>query len=300
MIPTPHFLFIVNKKSGTRSHLKFEAVVRRVLSETGADYTIEYTKAPRHATELAREGVTKAFGCIVAVGGDGTANEVAAGVMGSPIPMAIIPTGSGNGLARHLGIPLDGEKALRSIFTSESVSIDTFTLNDRVSINVSGIGFDGHVAGMFGLTGRRGLVSYVQIALREYRLFKTFKATLTLDDGPTVEHEAFIVALANSAQYGNNARVVPRSSVRDGKLNVNVIGKVPLTRLDLVYSLFRGDITRSAWCKLYEITNTTIKLDRPVRYHVDGEPCGEEDTFSVRVNPSSCLVMVPRGRREHA
>ncbi len=298
MIPTLHFLFIVNKKSGTTSHLKFEAIVRRVLGETGAAYAIEYTKAPQHATELARQGIVKAFGCIVAVGGDGTANEVAIGVMGSSTPMAIIPTGSGNGLARHLGIPLDREKALRAIFTSEAISIDTFTLNGRLSINVSGIGFDGHVAGMFGLTGRRGLVSYAQIAMREYRRFGTFKATLTMDGEPTIEHEAFIVALANSAQYGNNARVAPQSSVRDGKLNLNAIGKIPLTRLDLVYSLFRGDITRSPWCKAYEITNGTIKLDRPVRYHVDGEPCTEDDTFSVRINPSSCLVMVPRGRHE--
>lgn len=295
---TSHLLFIVNKRSGTTSHPEFRSVVRRVLDGTTATFAIEYTKAPRHATELAREGIEKGFGCIVAVGGDGTVNEVAAGVTGSPVPMAIVPTGSGNGLARHLGIPIDREKAIRAILAGETVSIDSLTFNDRLSINVSGIGFDGHVAGIFGLSGHRGLTSYAHIAMREYRSFGTFTAKLVMDGMAPVEREAFIIALANSAQYGNDARVAPQSSVRDGKLNVSVIGKIPLARLDLVYSLFRGDITRSSWCETYETKSMKIKLDRPVRYHVDGEPCPEDDTFSVRVNPSSLFVIVPKEMRD--
>lgn len=271
-------------------------MVRRVCDDAKATHTIEYTKAPRYATELARNGLEKGFGCIVAVGGDGTVNEVASGVLGSSVPMAIVPAGSGNGLARHLGIPLDHEEAMRAIFTSKAKYIDTFTVNDRLSLNVSGIGFDGHVAGEFGRDGRRGLVSYARIALHEYRQFKTFQATMTMDGATPVTSDAFIIALANSAQYGNNARVAPQSSVCDGKLNIVVIDKVPLTRLDMVYTLFRGDITLSAWCKMYESAKVTIQLNRPVRYHVDGEACPENDTFSIHIHPSSLPVMVPADR----
>ena len=269
-------------------------MVRRVCNGARATHAIQYTKAPRHATELAKEGIAKGFTCIVAVGGDGTVNEVAAGLKGSQVPMAIVPAGSGNGLARHLGIPMDWEKAMRAIFKSDPINIDTFTLNDRLSVNVSGIGFDGHVAGMFGLGRRRGLMSYARIALHEYLRFGMFQATLTIEGREPVLHNAFIIAIANSAQYGNNARVAPQSSVCDGRLNVNVIRKVPLTRLDMVYSLFRGDVTRSAWCAMYETGKLTIRLDRPVRYHIDGEPCNEEDTFVIRIDPSSLPVMVPK------
>lgn len=295
----PNVLFIANRRSGTSSYKAFEAIVHRVCDDAKATYSIEYTKAPRHATELAREGITKGFSCIVAVGGDGTVNETAAGVMGSPIPMAIVPAGSGNGLARHLGIPLNHEEAMRTIFTSKAKSIDTFTVNGRLSLNVSGIGFDGHVAGEFGRDGRRGLVSYARIALNEYAQFGKFQAILTMDDGTPMTLEAFVIALANSGQYGNNARVAPLSSVCDGKLNIVVIDKVPLTRLDLVYALFRGDITQSAWCKTYESGNVTIRLNRPVRYHVDGEPCPENDTFSIQIQPSSLSVMVPEDRQNN-
>lgn len=293
----PNLLFITNKRSGTSSYTTFDALVQQVCADANASYSIAYTKAPRHATELAQDGIEKGFSCIVAVGGDGTVNEVASALKGSPVPMAIVPAGSGNGLARHLGIPLDHKEAMRVIFESEPRSIDTFTINGRLSLNVSGIGFDAHVATEFGKDGRRGLASYARIALREYRQFKTFQATLNLDGGLPVVLDAFVIALANSAQYGNNARIAPQSSVCDGKLNFVVIKKMPPTRLDLVYALFRGDITRSASCKTYEAGKATIQLSRAIPYHVDGEPCAATDTFSVQVHPSSLSVMVPAYRK---
>lgn len=294
----PHLLFIANKRSGTSSYKTFDDMAQRVCGEAKATCSIEYTKAPGHATELARYGVEQGFSCIVAVGGDGTVNEVASGIMGSPVPMAIVPAGSGNGLARHLGVPLDHEQAIRAIFRSKVKNIDTFTVNGRLSLNVSGIGFDAHVAGEFGRDGRRGLGSYARIAFNEYKQFGTFQATLSMDNGLPVVVDAFIIAMANSAQYGNNARVSPHSSVCDGQLNVVVIDKVPLTRLDAVYALFRGDITRSEWCKTYEGVNMTIQLNRVVRYHVDGEPCPENDKFSIVTHPSSLSVMVPADRQD--
>lgn len=296
MIRSPHILFIANKRSGKGSHQRLEALAGRVCKHYGATHTVQYTEAPRHATELAREGMTKGYTCIVAVGGDGTVNEIAVALKGADIPLAIVPAGSGNGLARHLGVPMDWEKAIRAIFASSIVRIDSLTVNDRLSVNVSGIGFDAHVAGLFGLSGRRGMLQYARIAVKEYGRFSAFNASLSIDGHKPLHRGAFIIAIANSTQYGNNARIAPNSSVCDGKLNVNVITKVPLMRLDLAYSLFRGDITRSRSSEMFEARQLTLQLDRPVRYHVDGEPCSEGDRFLIRVEPSSLPVMVPRNR----
>lgn len=286
-------LFIANKRSGTGSYQRLEAVIQRAAFRNAATCAIKYTQSARHATELAREGLQEKYTAVVAVGGDGTVNEVACGLIGSHVPLGIIPGGSGNGLARHLGIPLDKARAVEAVFSSEPIKIDTFTINGRVSVNVSGIGFDGHVANLFGRDSKRGLGEYARIALREYTRFREFESTLTLAGTELRHRSAFIIAIANSSQYGNNARVVPHGSVCDGKINVNVIRKIPLSRLDAAYALFKGDITRSGWCEVIETDALAMSLNRPVEYHIDGEPCGASDAFSIRINPSSLTVLVP-------
>lgn len=256
--------------------------------------TIEYTQSRGHATELARNAAANNFDFVVAVGGDGTVNEVAQGLIGTQLPMGIIPKGSGNGLARHLGIPVSVPLSLADLFDSNVVAMDTFTVNGKLSLNVSGIGFDGHIANLFGETVKRGLGGYVKITVSEFFQFKEFEAELRVGS-ETIKRNAFVMAIANSSQYGNNARIAPLASVCDGVLHVSILKKVPPYRLDFVYSFFTGKIHRSEYCEVIEAKNLTITTSKAMAYHVDGEPSGVADRFEIKLQPANLKVFVPKG-----
>ncbi|WP_133259598.1 diacylglycerol/lipid kinase family protein [Pseudochryseolinea flava] len=292
-------MFIVNKFAGTGYQPAVEGKMIEVSERHDVECTIEFTRSPGHATELAQAAVKEHFDAVVAVGGDGTINEVARGLVRSSVPMGIIPRGSGNGLSRHLGIPLKLHDAINAVFRSSPVAVDTFTVNDKLSLNVSGIGFDGHIANLFGGKTKRGLTGYTKLTISEFLQFKEFDASVLVDGNPVDAH-AFIIAVANSSQYGNNARIAPAASVCDGLLHLNIIRKVPMYRLDVVYAVFAGNIERSSFCQIVAGQKITIKTTKPIAYHVDGEPCGHHDNFQITINPSSLKVLVPdQSPRKH-
>jgi YegS/Rv2252/BmrU family lipid kinase len=290
-------LFIINKFSGGGFTRKLEGRILTAIQNYDATCVLEYTREPGHATALAKQAVTDGFDCVVAVGGDGTLNEVAQGLLNTRVKMGIIPKGSGNGLARHLGIPLSTEAAAHGVFNSEVLSMDTFTVNGKLSLNVSGIGFDGQVANEFGKNGRRGLLNYVRIALREYAGFQPFEVQMTYDS-IQMTRTCFILAIANSSQYGNNARIAPRASVCDERLHLNILSKIPLYRFDLAYRLFQGQIDKSRYSEVYDVRHLNIQTSQPVAYHIDGEPCGTGTDFAVRVLPASLQLLVPNLSRK--
>ena len=206
--------------------------------------------------------------------------------------MGIISCGSGNGMARHLGIPLKLKEGLVSLFDSHVLSVDTFSVNGKLSLNVSGIGFDGHVANLFGGETKRGLAGYVKLAILEYIQFKEFSFQLTVANRK-IDQKAFVIAIANSSQYGNNARIAPAASVCDSLLQVTILKKVPAYRADFIYDMFVGDIQKSRFCDTLETTALHIKTERPIAYHIDGEPCGMDDSFEIKIRPSTLQVLVP-------
>ncbi|HEY0744958.1 MAG TPA: YegS/Rv2252/BmrU family lipid kinase [Chryseosolibacter sp.] len=282
-------LFIINKHAGKGYQPKLEGAIIDACVKNNIECSIEYTKARGHATELAREA--KDFDQVVAVGGDGTVNEVAQGLIHTAMPMGILPNGSGNGLARHLKIPINIPGALAYLIESKPISMDTFTLNGKLSLNVSGIGFDGHIANIFGKETKRGLQGYAKHTINEFFAFKEFEARMTTHAG-TVTKKAFVIAIANSSQYGNNARIAPAASVCDELLHVSILKKVPAYRIDFIYSFFNGTIDTSSFCEILEEKNLTIKLDHAMAYHVDGEPCGTTNEFSIVLQPASLNVLV--------
>ena len=288
-------LFIINKYSGTGYRPDVEGRIVDTCISHDAECTLEFTKDRGHAIELARQGVGQ-FDVIAAVGGDGTINEVAQGLVHQNTIMGIIPRGSGNGLARHLGIPLDIAGAVNTLFEGSSIKMDTFTINGRRSLNVSGIGFDGHVANHFGKNGKRGLVNYTRLTLAEYARFQEFEADLVIDDS-AFSTRNFIIAIANSSQYGNNARIAPYASVCDAKLNVCLINKVPPYRIDFISLLFRGRIHETAFCQIREAGTLTVRANQAIPYHVDGEPCGTEKSFEVSIDSASLRVAVPATKK---
>ena len=287
-------LFIVNKFSGAGFQAGVDGRIVELCEEQNIECSLEYTGSRGHATEIARRAVAENnFDRVIAVGGDGTVNEVACGLLHSALPMGIVPKGSGNGLARHLGIPLQTEAALRTLFQSEVIAIDTFTLNGKLSLNVSGIGFDGHVANLFGHVKKRGLQGYAKVALNEFVQFKEFEAEIIRDSNSEVR-KSFIIAIANSSQYGNNARIAPAASVCDGILHVCFLKKIPPYRVDFIYNFFAGKIEQSTFCEFMETKKMKISVNTPVAFHVDGEPCGVDQVFDIKILPGSLKMLVPK------
>lgn len=285
-------LFVVNKHAGTGYQSKVEGRIVDVCAQHDAECTVEFTQGRGHATELARDGVLKGFDAVVAVGGDGTINEVGQGLLHSGTPMGIIPRGSGNGLARHLGIPLGVSQAAEALFSQQLIGMDTFTVNGKLSMNVSGFGFDGLVANLFGKDGKRGLPAYARLSVQEY--FSASESTVSVViDGRPLTRQAFIVAVANSSQYGNNARIAPNASICDGILQLSILKKVPPYRVDFVMAFFAGLIENSSFCEILTGSRILLDFDHPVYYHVDGEGCGKAAHFDIAVQPASLQMMIP-------
>lgn len=286
-------LFIVNKRSGIGFQPSVEDRMLDVCEKNHSIGTIVYTQHSGHAITLAKEASINNFNSVIAVGGDGTINEVAQGLMQSKTSMGILPRGSGNGLARHLGIPTSLTEAIDQLFMYKVLRIDTLFINERLSLNVSGIGFDGHIAKLFANTKIRGLFGYASLSLTEYIKSPQFEVQVTLDEKRFIR-TAFIIALANSSQYGNNIRVAPLASVTDGLFDICILKKVPLYRLDVAYAFLKGRLMESGMLDRFKASDVQIKTSKPVPFHVDGEPCGMHDTFSIRIKPASLSVLAPQ------
>jgi YegS/Rv2252/BmrU family lipid kinase len=255
---------------------------------------IQFTSGPGHATDLAKEGSKRNFDIVVAVGGDGTLNEVARGLLNSKTPMGIIPKGSGNGLARHLGISMKMEKALEEVLTGKIVEMDTFRLNGKLSLNVSGIGFDGHIANLFAKKKKRGFWTYARLVTLHYITFREFEAELELENHDFAKHQSFMIAIANASQYGNNARVAPKASITNNSLQTAILKKVPAQRgFRFAYQMFTGRLKTGKYYTCLTVNNGLIKVDKPTAYHVDGEPCGLASEFKIEILPHSLQMITP-------
>jgi len=288
-------LFIINKYAGTGYQSSVDGRIVSVCEALNIEPTLEFTQRRTHATELAQQAaLSKKFDIVFAVGGDGTVNEVAQGLVHTQQIMGILPKGSGNGLARHLGIPMDFKKSLALIDSPHSICMDSFLINNKLSVNVSGIGFDGHVAGLFAKEEKRGLIGYSKLVLKEFHSFNEFSIEIAIDH-TTYKRDAFVLAFANYSQFGNNARVSPHASVCDGLLDVCFIRKVPIAQtIGFVKKMFTGHIEKSAWVDIVRAKHLTLSFEEPLPYHVDGEAMKPERNFSITVLPASINMVVPK------
>jgi diacylglycerol kinase (ATP) len=286
-------LFLVNPSSGRKQFYNLEKEIESACSANQIQANISITQAPGHATTLAREAVQNNIDLVFAVGGDGTVNEVAKGLMNSNSTMGIIPKGSGNGLARHLGIPMTAIGALKVIGAGKSILMDTISVNGETSVNISGIGFDGHIASLFGKSGKRGLREYVSLAATEFRKFKNFPIEGTID-GKQYSSEAFILAFANSSQFGNNATISPAASVCDGVMDICVIKKVPLLQaLGFAGKMFTRRMHKSAFVKIIKAKSASFSFPAAMPMHIDGEGREACQQFKVNMQPGSLRVLAP-------
>lgn len=284
--------FIVNPISGVGRQNIIEKLIDLHLDQTLFDFKIAYTKAAKHATELAKEAVAADFDIVVAVGGDGSVNETAKGLIGSNTAMAIMPAGSGNGLARHLNIPLNLKKAMGVINTCKETCIDTVQFNNETFINIAGIGFDAHIGWEFSKYGKRGLSSYLKIITREFPKYKAQDFELIID-GKTLRKKAFLISFANGSQWGNNAHIAPQADVADGVMDIAILKDFSFFKIaPIAFKLLFKTLHQSSYLQIIKTKEVIVKQPGTIA-HIDGEPIEIGNTISIKVNPLSLKVIIP-------
>ncbi|MCE9540377.1 MAG: YegS/Rv2252/BmrU family lipid kinase [Bacteroidetes bacterium] len=284
--------FIVNPISGVGRQMVVEKLIDQHLNRTLFDYEIVYTKAAKHATELAKQAVANNFNIVVAVGGDGSVNEVARGLIGSSTAMAIMPAGSGNGFARHMNIPLDLKKAMNIINNAKEASIDTIQLNNETFINVAGVGFDAHIGWEFAKFGKRGFSSYLKVIIREFPKFKVQDYELIINGQPFYK-KAFLISFANGSQWGNNAYIAPLADVADGYMDIAILKNFSFWNvISIGYKLLRKTIHLSPHLETIKAKEVVVKQANTIA-HIDGEPIEVGHSISIKVNPLSLRVIIP-------
>ena len=270
-----------------------QKLVPRLLDKSKFDFKLFVTKAPGHATELAAEAVKDGYSMVVVSGGDGSINEVARALQHTDVPMAIIPTGSGNGLARDLKIPIDVEKAIKLLNTGKEMRIDLGLLNDRIFVNLAGVGFDAFVADAFSRYGKRGFWSYVKVTTKCMPKYKTEEVVLYVN-GQELKRSVFSLTVANSRQFGSDAIIAADAKMDDGILDVVVINEFPwyLTPI-LVGRMFLGSLHKSKYYETYQGTHFKIKTKANVISQMDGDPYHFPEELNISVKPLKLKLIVP-------
>ena len=287
-------IFIVNPISGNHNKTNFPDLVRNHIDKNKFDYTIVFTERANHATELTMKAIEDGYEYIAAVGGDGTINEVAKCLIGKEQILVIVPYGSGNGLANHLGLPFKIERHIKEVINKGKVyKIDTATMNDIPFISIAGIGFDALIADYFAKDENRGFLTYAKLVTEKYPNYRQKEYTLILDDKTTIECKPFFVTFANSSQFGYNAEISPKASVQDGLLDVCVFKKPNILEVPIVATYFLAkQIDKSNFIDIYKAKKIQVirKVDEVA--NIDGEPVEMSKDIIVKIKPLSLNILL--------
>lgn len=283
-------LFIINERSGSKRKYDVAEVIRRA---SPFDHEIVSCARKEDLDLIIDRAESDARDVVFAVGGDGTVHETAKRLIGRKPALGILPIGSGNGFARHIGLSADPATALGSCRGGRIVTIDTAAVNDLPFLGVMGIGFDAVIADRFASSTVRGLQTYVREGLRAFVEFHPEEYEL-IANGTSTKRRAFVIAVANSGQYGNNARVAPLASLQDGLLDLVVVGDTHIVDAAfLIARLFSGSFHRAAGVTSLQTTEVTIRRPIAGPAHLDGEPVILGEELYVRVIPQSLRLLVP-------
>ncbi len=284
---------IFNPIAGQRKKVNLPAMVR-AANISGLEIEIVPTTMPNHATELAQEAMAKGSTLIIAAGGDGTINEVAQALMGTNVALGIIPLGSGNGLARHLRIPLNPTEALHLALNSPSTAVDVAMLNGTPYLCTAGVGYDAEVAQTFAQIAAehgRGFLNYLLAGWKAYNRFRPEHYLVTID-GQQMELDAFSITVANASQFGNDAIISRTASLTDGLLDVCIIKPFPwLKGAEMTFRLFGGQLEQSPLYHRVRAKEVSIKRTKQGWLHFDGEPHLMPPHLSFNIQPG-CMLLV--------
>ena len=286
-------VFIINPISGISNKKRISALIDKRLDKNIFEPEIVFTKHAGHATELAREFVKQGCHYIVAVGGDGTVHEVAYAVRETDACLGIIPTGSGNGLARHLHISMNVRKAIEQLNTAKEAVIDYCLMNGTPFFCTCGIGFDAYISMEFDQVKIRGFWGYVRKIAVGFFKYKPQQYSLSYNN-QTLKTKAFLITIANASQWGFNAYIAPRASVKDGILNVTIVKKIPFFFSTLLaIKLFTKKLDNSKHIKTLTSSEFTVHSEGEMLFHLDGDPFGKGHEVNIQVVPNGLRVICP-------
>lgn len=290
-------LFIINPISGGKKKDGVPELIEKHLDADLYSVVITFSDGVSHARQIAKEAVSH-FDLIVAVGGDGTVNEVASAMVGSDTVLGIIPYGSGNGLSRFLGISMDAAKAIAHLNTWKVEQIDSGKFNGRPFFNMAGMGFDAHISEVFSHGKKRGFSSYIKSSFSEISKYKAKNYHIAID-GKIYNRDAFMLSFANSSQYGNDAHISPNASVQDGLLDVCIIAQFPLWRfIEMGIRMVTKTADKTKYVEIIRGRDIKVTRNESGPVHLDGEPRITGIDNHIEAVPASLKVIVGAGFRK--
>lgn len=279
--------FIINPISGKGKQKGIEKHIAKYFN----DYQIEYTNNTGDATRISRDAVNKNFNKVIAVGGDGTVNECIKSLINTNVALGVIPCGSGNGFAYHIGMDQDTKKAVKQLQDTSIEVIDSCIANKMPFVNVSGIGFDAHIAQLFAKLKNRGFASYIMLIFKELNYLPQ-KYNIQYD-GISRSINAYMISFANSSQYGNNVKISPTASIKDGLLDFVIIKKIPKWKIPLlIIKIATGKIHTSNNVEIIKCKEMKITANKTL-IHLDGEPYRFSSPITIKVLPNSLKILMP-------
>lgn len=296
------FIYFINPISGTKGKQKLLQTIKQRTEEKQIPYEILHTNAEGNYSFLKEKIKTENITDIIVCGGDGTVNQIASALLDTNINIGIIPMGSGNGLALAAGISKDINKALNIIFKGHSSLVDGFFINNHFSCMLCGLGFDAQVAHDFAAQKKRGLKTYVNQTIKNFRIAPTYSFILRINN-IIIQTEAFFISIANSNQFGNNVKIAPKASLSDGLIDIVVVNK--MSKAKLLYSigkqLFFGNVGDAVENKKYKKediyyyqTNKLIieNIDN-APLHIDGDPAITAPKFEIEIVEKAFKLLQP-------
>jgi YegS/Rv2252/BmrU family lipid kinase len=290
--------FIINPISGGKeaqsAKRKLPKLIMQTLDTAQWLPNIVFTEYAGHATELAYQFARMGFDAVVAVGGDGTVNEVARGLKDSNSALGIIPMGSGNGFARHINVPMRPQRAIEMINKSEPILVDYGLANGKLFMCTCGTGFDAVVADQFAASNKRGFMTYVQNTIKQVFTYQP-QTYHIVGDGLDVTHKAFLITFANANQWGNDAKIAPRASIQDGQMDIMLMSShAILGSASLALRLFAGSIDDSYFMDTLRAKEVTLIREEKAPFHIDGDPVEMDKDIHIKIVADGLKVLVEK------
>lgn len=285
-------VFVVNPISGTSDKKHIIDLIPKYMDSSRFEWSIRMTEHKGHAAQFVEEAIKDAADVVVAVGGDGTVNEVARSLVHTNTALGIIPCGSGNGLARHLYIPMNPEGALQVLSECKIEQLDYGLIDQVPFFCTCGVGFDAFISDRFAKAGRRGLLTYIENTLKEGLKYKPDTYEINID-GERQVYKAFLIACANASQYGNNVYIAPHASMSDGLMDVTLME--PFTVLEapqIAIQLFNKTITTNSRIRSFRCKHLHIKRSAPGVIHFDGDPKEAGEELDITLVPKGIKMVV--------
>lgn len=288
-------LFIVNPNAGKKMSGNLIEIIRNEIPKE-IEYQIEIWKSKEHFKEILNLLQTKSFTDAIAVGGDGTVNQVAKSVIGTNIALGIVPAGSGNGLARTLGLSMKTEEVIKQIAEGNKKKIDYGTVNNIPFFCTSGIGFDAHIGNLFATSKKRGLQSYIKITVRELLRYKSQEYILKFNN-QEIKRKAYLITVANAGQYGNDFYIAPEAKINDGKFHLVILKPFGVFgAINVLIKVLKGKAYESKYIETYQCNAVSIARNQEAPIHFDGEPELQGKQVDFVCEPSKLTVIVGRSK----